>query len=92
MTHGNRTQEADGSIPFISTEVLGFIFSEAGLKRFAVQSFQASERSGGQPVTFQGGEHASLSGARHLWGANTPPAHQAAQRFSDGGGLAKPYR
>ena len=41
----NRTQEADGSIPFSSTELLDFFFWKVGLKRFAVQSFQTQEAS-----------------------------------------------
>jgi len=36
----NRTQEADGSIPFSSTELLSFFFVKVSLKRFAVQSFK----------------------------------------------------
>jgi hypothetical protein len=36
----NRTQEADGSIPFSSTRPLRFFFWKVGLKRFGVQTFQ----------------------------------------------------
>ena len=42
----NRTQEADGSIPFISTILLGFIFLKGRLKRFAGESFQIRRRVG----------------------------------------------
>jgi hypothetical protein len=41
----NRTQEADGSIPFSSTTSLTFFLLNLGLKRFAVQSFQTQEAS-----------------------------------------------
>src|SRR4051812_30447172 len=47
----NRIQEGDGSIPFISTKVLSFFFWKVGSKRFAVQSFQTSDRSGGESAT-----------------------------------------
>jgi hypothetical protein len=41
----NRTQEADGSIPFSSTKSLTFFFLKGRLKRFAVESFQTQEAS-----------------------------------------------
>jgi hypothetical protein len=41
----NRTQEADGSIPFISTILFDFLFWKVSLKRFAAQSFQTQEAS-----------------------------------------------
>ena len=49
----NRTQEADGSIPFISTKLLTFFFWKVDLKRFAVQSFQTHEHSGGESPSIQ---------------------------------------
>ena len=49
----NRTQEADGSIPFISTTSLDFFFWKVGLKRFAVRSFQTQEASRPPSSTFK---------------------------------------
>ena len=54
----NRTQEADGSIPFSSTELLSFWFRKLRLKRFVVQSFQTSERSGGESPSIEIARHA----------------------------------
>ena len=39
----NGIEEADGSIPFSSTNFLGFIFLKGGLKRFGLESFQGEE-------------------------------------------------
>jgi len=59
---GNRTQDADGSIPFSSTILLVFFSSEVD---FETIGGPITSNSGGQNAPFEHGEHTALLRDRH---------------------------